>query len=86
MPNVLRTIKNRIREIYEDDSFPWSDTSYTFDWYVYKKDFSATILTNCRIVVLGFFLLDHFIRGWPVFERDFSPDDPLVQHPYTSQQ
>ncbi len=51
-----------------------------------KRDFSATILTNCRIVVLGFFLLDHFIRGWPVFERDFSPDDPLVQHPYTSQQ
>jgi hypothetical protein len=39
-----------------------------------------------RVVVLGLFILSQFIRAQPTFERDFSPDDPLIQHPHTSEQ
>lgn len=50
------------------------------DYFLYDS------LTNHRIVVLGLFALNLFIRAQPVFERDFSPNDPLIQHPYTPQQ
>ncbi|KAH9066693.1 lipid phosphate phosphatase 1 [Lactarius vividus] len=52
------------------DSFPWFDSSYVVDW----------------VVVTGLFMLSWLIDTRPVFERDFSPNDPLIQHPHTSQQ
>ncbi|KAH9995388.1 lipid phosphate phosphatase 1 [Russula compacta] len=67
---VLRTIQNKIKEIYGDDAFSWFDNSFIVDW----------------IIVLGLFILGLFIRTQPVFERDFSPNDPLIQHPYTLEQ
>ncbi|KAH9072094.1 lipid phosphate phosphatase 1 [Lactarius deliciosus] len=51
------------------DSFPWFDSSYVVDW----------------VVVTGLFMLSWLIDTLPVFERDFSPNDPLIQHPHTSQ-
>lgn len=39
-----------------------------------------------RVVVLGLFILCQFIRAQPTFERDFSLNDPLIQHPHTSEQ
>ncbi|KAI0289460.1 phosphatidic acid phosphatase type 2/haloperoxidase [Russula brevipes] len=66
----LRIIKNKIKDIYGDDSFSWFDNSYIVDW----------------IVVFGLIALNLFIQAQPVFERDFSPNDPLIQHPYTPQQ
>lgn len=39
-----------------------------------------------RIVVVELFVLSQIIRAKPIFERDFSPNDPLIQHPYTSEQ
>jgi len=86
MADVLRTIKIRIRKIFGHDSLDWFDSSYVIDWYVRKLGFLDEISTICRIVVLGLFLLGHFLRVFPVFERDFSPDDPLIQHPHTSEQ
>ena len=43
-------------------------------------------LTGHRIVVLGLLILDHFTRAHQIFERDFSLNDPLIQHPHTSEQ
>lgn len=88
MADALRTIKIRIRQIFDDDSLDWFDSSYVIDWYVQKTDSLVKNLNDlyCRIVVLGLFLLGHFVRALPVFERDFSPDDPLIQHPHTSEQ
>jgi diacylglycerol diphosphate phosphatase / phosphatidate phosphatase len=39
-----------------------------------------------RVVVLGLFILSQFIWAQPTFERDVSPNDPLIQHPHTSEQ
>jgi len=39
-----------------------------------------------RVVVLGLFILGQFIRALPTFERDFFLNDPLIQHPHTSEQ
>lgn len=33
---VLRTIKNKIKEIYGDDAFSWFDNSFIVDWQVSK--------------------------------------------------
>jgi hypothetical protein len=34
MADALRTIKNKIKEIYGDDSVSWFDISYIVDWQV----------------------------------------------------
>lgn len=87
MADVLRTIKIRIRKIFGDDTLDWFDSSYVIDWYVQKSQlFFGKISTICRIVVLALFFLANFVRALPVFERDFSLDDPLIQHPHTSEQ
>ena len=86
MADVLDTIKTRIRRNYGHDSLNWTDNSYVIDWYVQNLGILDDISTICRIVVLVSFLLGHFLRDLPVFERDFSPDDPLIQHPHTPEQ
>ncbi|KAI0285832.1 lipid phosphate phosphatase 1 [Russula aff. rugulosa BPL654] len=70
MTDAFRTIKNKIKDIYGDDSVSWFDNSYIVDW----------------VVVLGLFILGQFIWAQPIFERDFSLNDPLIQHPNTSEQ
>jgi hypothetical protein len=44
------------------------------------------LMNDGRVVVLGLLFLGQFIWARPTFERDFSPDDPLIQHPHTSEQ
>jgi hypothetical protein len=34
MADALRTIKNKIKDIYGDDSVSWFDISYIVDWQV----------------------------------------------------
>ncbi|KAF8479804.1 lipid phosphate phosphatase 1 [Russula ochroleuca] len=68
--DVLHTIKSKIKDIFGHDSLSWFDYPYIVDW----------------IVVIEFFVLGNFIRAQQVFERDFSPSDPLIQHPHTSEQ
>ncbi|KAI0305876.1 lipid phosphate phosphatase 1 [Multifurca ochricompacta] len=70
MPGFLSKFKKKIKEIYGEDSLSWFDSSYALDW----------------IVVLGLYLLTAFIETQPIFERDFSPNDSLIQHPHTSEQ
>jgi len=70
MADILRIIRNKLKEIYGDYSFIWFDNSHIVDW----------------IVVFGLFTLGQFIRAQPAFERDFSPNDPLIQHPHTLEQ
>ena len=45
-----------------------------------------SLMNAGRVVVLGLYILGQFIWAQPIFERDFSLDDPLIQHPYTSEQ
>ncbi|KAI9454430.1 lipid phosphate phosphatase 1 [Russula earlei] len=70
MSNVLRTIKNKIREIHGYDHFSWFDSSYIVDW----------------VLVVGVFVLGRLIKAQPVYERDFYPDDPLIGHPHKLEQ
>jgi len=70
MSAALRTVKNKIREICGPDPFSWFETSYLVDW----------------VVVIELVVLARFINAQPVFERDFSSDDPLIQHPHKSEQ
>ncbi|KAI0255902.1 lipid phosphate phosphatase 1 [Lactifluus subvellereus] len=70
MTGLLRKAQNKINDISGDGSFYWFDGSYFVDW----------------TVVLAFFFLSLFIQTQPIFERDFSPNDPLIQHPHTSEQ
>jgi diacylglycerol diphosphate phosphatase / phosphatidate phosphatase len=89
MTDALRTIKNKIKEIYGDDSVSWFENSYIVDWQVSEGSFlkKITPLMNAgRVVVLGLFILCQFIWAQPTFERDFSLNDPLIQHPHTSEQ
>ena len=83
---MIRTIKDGIQKIY-DDSLPWFDGSYIVDWQVvHKRYFGEGLNEFHRIVVIGLFALERVIGALPVFERDFSLDDPLIQHPHTSEQ
>jgi membrane-associated phospholipid phosphatase len=70
MADLFLRVKHRIKELYGEDFFSWFDNSYIVDW----------------VVVTGLFLLSWFIDTLPVFERDFSLNDPLIQHPHTSEQ
>ncbi|KAF8269816.1 lipid phosphate phosphatase 1 [Lactarius quietus] len=70
MADHFLRVKYKIKELYGEDSFSWFDSSYIVDW----------------VVVTVLFLLSLLIYTQPVFERDFSPNDPLIQHPHTSEQ
>lgn len=88
--DVLRTIKNKIKGIYGDDAVSWFDNSYIVDWQVsewslLKNNAPNERMSAGRVVVLGLFIFGQFIRAQPTFERDFSPNDPLIQHPHTSE-
>jgi hypothetical protein len=89
MPAVLRTIKDGIQSIF-DDSLSWFDTGpYIVDWQVHTKDpEEGEHLINelHRIAVIALVVFERFIEALPVFEREFSPNDPLIQHPHTSEQ
>ncbi len=52
----------------------------------YRRKLSSNKAIFRRVVITGLFMLSWLIDTRPVFERDFSPDDPLIQHPHTSQQ
>jgi len=81
-----RTIKDWTQKIY-DDSSSWFDGSYTVDWQVYTKGpFGEGFNESHRVVVIGLFVLELVIGALPVFERDFSLNDPLIQHPHTPEQ
>ena len=89
MTDALRSIKNKIKDIYGDDFVSWFDNSYIVDWQVSEGSFlkkKYALMNAGRVVVFGLFILCQFIRARPIFERDFSPDDPLIQHPHTSEQ
>ena len=73
---LFRAIDNAINEAY----------SYIVDWKVSDPFNKMMSLMNHRIVVLGLFIISHFVRAHQVFERDFSPSDPLIKHPHTSEQ
>ena len=52
MPDALRTIKNKIKNIYGDD---WFDNSYIIDWQVsdpFKKMMSLTNSQDCRVGIV----------------------------------
>ncbi|KAH9967247.1 phosphatidic acid phosphatase type 2/haloperoxidase [Russula dissimulans] len=70
MSAALRTVQNKIRDILGHDAFSWFDASYLIDW----------------VIVIELVVLGRFINTRPVFERDFSSDDPLIQHPYKPEQ
>ena len=36
--------------------------------------------------MIGLFVLELVLEALPVLERDFSLDDPLIQHPHTPEQ
>jgi hypothetical protein len=90
MTDALRTIKDKIKDIYGDDSVSWFDSSYIVDWQVsegfFPKKKKISLMNAGRVVVLGLFILGQSIRAQPTFERDFSLNDPLIQHPHTSEQ
>jgi len=46
MPDVLHTIKIRIRKIFGDGSLDWSDSSYVIDWYVQNFGFFGQDLND----------------------------------------
>ena len=60
---------------------------FIIEWKV-PESFSGLILTIplYRAFVLGLVLLALFIKAQPAFERDFSPNDPRIQHPYIPEQ
>ncbi|KAH9975967.1 lipid phosphate phosphatase 1 [Lactifluus volemus] len=70
MSDLLRRLKSKINEIYGEDALHWFESHLIVDW----------------IVVLGIFLLGLYLETQPAFERDFSPNDPLIQHPHKHQQ
>jgi len=39
MTDTLRTIKDKIKEIFGDDSVSWFDSSYIVDWQVSEGSF-----------------------------------------------
>ena len=39
MTDALRSIKNKIKEIYGDDFVSWFDNSYIVDWQVSEGSF-----------------------------------------------
>lgn len=73
---IFRVVDNAINDTY----------SYIVDWKVSDPFNKMMSLMNHRIVVLGLFIISHFVRAHQVFERDFSLSDPLIQHPHTSEQ
>ncbi|KAI0061029.1 lipid phosphate phosphatase 1 [Artomyces pyxidatus] len=69
MASILASLQTKIKEIYGEDSLNWLDRSYVVDW----------------VVAVGLLLLSQVFLVVPVFERDFSIDDPLINHPHTHQ-
>ncbi|THH14991.1 hypothetical protein EW146_g5423 [Bondarzewia mesenterica] len=68
---VLTRVNARARELLGEDVFDWTDRSYVIDW----------------IVAAGLLLLSYIVSdSLPVFERDFSLEDPLISHKHTHQQ
>lgn len=43
---------------------------------------NINVLLMCRGVVTLIWILSWIISQTPVFERDFSPQDPLISHPH----
>ncbi|KAI0272499.1 lipid phosphate phosphatase 1 [Gloeopeniophorella convolvens] len=80
MAHLLATIREKIKESYGQDSFVWFDRSYVIDWQV------LSVPNRSMVVATGVLALSWSVEALPVFEREFSLDDPLIQHPHTSQQ
>ncbi|TFK39833.1 lipid phosphate phosphatase 1 [Crucibulum laeve] len=59
-----------IQRRFGDDAFDWIDRSYATDW----------------LFVTLIWLLSFVVSSTPVFERDFSPHDPLISHPHKPNQ
>jgi hypothetical protein len=75
-----------VREIYDNDE-DWFDRAYVIDWYVDRWHERFAIHDNsCRTVATAFWALSGLATLSPVFQREFSADDPLINHPHTHEQ
>ncbi|KAF7309903.1 Lipid phosphate phosphatase 1 [Mycena indigotica] len=62
--------QRRIKRIFGSDALDWVDRSYLTDW----------------IVVAAFWGLSELAGRITVFERDFYPTDPIINHPHKKNQ
>jgi hypothetical protein len=57
MTDTLRTIKSKIKDVYEDNSLSWFEYSYIVDWQVFyfsKKNYIPHELQDRRDRILCF--------------------------------
>jgi len=57
LTDVLYTIKNKIKDIYGDDSVSWFDSSYIVDWQVSEGSFLKRmhlmkLWQDCRVRII----------------------------------
>lgn len=77
---------------FKKSDIEWFDRSYATDWCVRTIASKAMNILNqhiyrTRVVSTLLWLLAKAIDvKIPVFEREFLPNDPLIQHPHTQQQ
>ncbi|KAI0339631.1 lipid phosphate phosphatase 1 [Trametopsis cervina] len=70
MADYLRLAQRRLRQTFGEDAFAWYDRSYGLDWAM------ATVA----------WVIAHWIKFLPPYERDFSTDDPLISHKHRPNQ
>ncbi|KAH6915943.1 lipid phosphate phosphatase 1 [Coprinopsis sp. MPI-PUGE-AT-0042] len=63
-------ISDRLKRVFGEDSFEWFSKSYLFDW----------------LCVAILWVLAFYAKTIPVTQRDFSVDDPLIQHEHRKNQ
>ncbi|KAJ7224159.1 lipid phosphate phosphatase 1 [Mycena pura] len=63
-------LQARIKRAFGNDALDWLDRSYLTDW----------------VVVAAFWLLSELADQLTVFERDFYPTDPIINHPHKKSQ
>ncbi|KAF8159483.1 lipid phosphate phosphatase 1 [Crassisporium funariophilum] len=66
----MSRLRTVVNRFFGQDAMEWFDRSYMTDW----------------MVVLVIWLLSGMVSASPVFERDFSPSDPEINHPHKKNQ
>jgi diacylglycerol diphosphate phosphatase/phosphatidate phosphatase len=80
--------KTVLQDIFYNDG-DWFDQAYLMDWYINSYCLNILITTrndSCRTVATAFWVLSGLVTLSPVFQREFSTDDPLISHPHTHEQ
>lgn len=83
---TMARLSAKIRDIFGDGAFDWADRSYAVDWWEISARVRQGLKSQHRAIATGWLLLSAYISKLPVFEREFSLEDPLIGHPHTNQQ